>query len=326
MKSVQLVASSIKEDELPSEFIRPENEQPRLTTFQAQHVQVPVLDFGTGETEKLVELVVDASRKWGLFQIVNHGIPNEVIGNLQNAGKQFFDLPQKEKERYAKDPESKCIEGYGCRLKNGWVDHLFNKIWPPSAIDYRFWPTNPPQYRSAAEEYAKHLHEVVNKLLRCLSVGVGLAAEDLKTAIGGEELNYNMKINYYPPCPRPDLALGVPAHTDLCAITILVPNEVQGLQVFQDENWYDVAYIPNALIIHIGDQIEILSNGKYKAVFHRSVVNKEKTRMSWPVFMEPPPHLEIGPHPNLISEQNPPKYKTKKFSDYVYCKLNNLPQ
>lgn len=112
--------------------------------------------------------------------------------------------------------------------------------------------------REATEEYGKHLHEVVEKLLRCLSVGAGLVAEDLRTAVGGDELVYNLKINYYPPCPRPDLVLGVPAHTDLSALTILVPNQINGLQVFRDQHWYDVAYIPNALIIHIGDQIEVI--------------------------------------------------------------------
>lgn len=102
------------------------------------------------------------------------------------------------------------------------------------------------------------MHGVVEKLLRTLSLGLGLEGEELKAAVGGNELVYLMKINYYPPCPRPDLALGVVAHSDMCAITILVPNEVQGLQAFLDGSWYDVKYIPNALIIHIGDQIEVM--------------------------------------------------------------------
>ncbi|KAK4481288.1 hypothetical protein RD792_012173 [Penstemon davidsonii] len=327
METVQAVASN---QEFPSEFIRPEDEQPGLTTFKGQPPQIPVIDFGL--SENLVQSVFDASCEWGFFQIVNHGIPSEVLGNLQRVGKQFFELPQEEKEVYAKDPKGKSVEGYGTKLqkevegKKGWVDHLFNKIWPPSAIDYKFWPKNPPDYREATEEYAKHLHEVVNKLLRSLSLGLGLEAEELKKGVGGEELVYNLKINFYPPCPRPDLALGVPAHSDMSALTILVPNEVQGLQVFQHGNWYDVSYIPNALVIHIGDQIEILSNGKCKSVVHRTTVNKEKTRMSWPVFMEPPPHFEVGPHFKLVSDENPPKFETKKFSDFVYCKLNKIPQ
>ena len=55
-------------------------------------------------------------------------------------------------------------------------------------------------------------------------------------------------------------------------------------------------------------------------------MNKEMTRMSWPVFLEPPPDLVIGPLPKLISEDDPPKYKTKKYCDYVFCKLNKIPQ
>ena len=72
--------------------------------------------------------------------------------------------------------------------------------------------------------------------------------------------------------------------------------------------------------------MQILSNGKYKAVLHRTTVNKERVRMSWPVFLEPPSKHVVGPHPKLVDEKNPAKYKTKKYDDYVHCKLNKLPQ
>ena len=72
--------------------------------------------------------------------------------------------------------------------------------------------------------------------------------------------------------------------------------------------------------------MQILSNGKYKSVLHRTTVKKDMTRMSWPVFLEPPPELAIGPLPKLTSEDNPPKYKKKRYCDYVYCKLNKIPQ
>ncbi|KAG6390381.1 hypothetical protein SASPL_148115 [Salvia splendens] len=136
-----------------------------------------------------------------------------------------IDLGGDEADKRSKQRVGDFPSGYGTSLqkeiegKKGWVDHLFHKIWPSSAVNYNFWPKN-PSYREANEEYAEKL----------------------------------LEINYYPPCPRPDL--GVVAHTDMSAITILVPNEVQGLQVFRDGHWYEVKYIPNALIIHIGDQIE----------------------------------------------------------------------
>ena len=103
------------------------------------------------------------------------------------------------------------------------------------------------------------MHGVVNKLYRLLSLDMGLEENELKEAVGGDNLVYLLKINYYPPCPLPDLAVGVPAHTDMSAVTILVPNEVQGLQANKNGLWYDVKYIPTALIIHIGDQLEVPS-------------------------------------------------------------------
>lgn len=71
---------------------------------------------------------------------------------------------------------------------------------------------------------------------------------------------------------------------------------------------------------------QILSNGHYKSALHRTTVSKEKARMSWPVFCSPPGELVVGPLPELISEENPAKFKAKQFKDYQYCKLNKLPQ
>ncbi|KAG9139614.1 hypothetical protein Leryth_024023 [Lithospermum erythrorhizon] len=305
VERVQAIASLSKTlHTIPSEYIRSEKEQPAITTFHGVVLEVPVIDLSEPNQDNIVKQISEASRDWGIFQVVNHGITNELISKLQQVGKEFFELPQEEREKIAKTDDS--IEGYGTKLqkevegKKGWVDHLFHKIWPPSAINYQFWPKNPPSYRETNEEYAETLRGVSKKMFDYLSLGLGLEAGELEKAAGGDDIVYLMKINYYPPCPRPDLALGVVAHTDMSILTILVPNEVQGLQVFRDDFWYDVKYIPNALIIHIGDQAEILSNGKYKSVFHRTTVNKEQTRMSWPVFLEPPPDVFISLFLTLI--------------------------
>ncbi|KAJ4964101.1 hypothetical protein NE237_024040 [Protea cynaroides] len=332
VERVQAIASfSIPADTIPAEFIRPETEQPGITTYHGPVPEIPTVDFGDPDQENLVRMVSDASREWGLFQIVNHGIPNEVIEKLQKVGREFFELPQEEKETVARKPgvNSFTIEGYGTNLKKGdekksWVDFLFHNIWPASRVNYQFWPKNPPAYREANEIYAQHLKGVVDKLLKTISQGLGLEGNAIKDAVGGEELEYLLKINYYPPCPRPDLTLGVPAHTDMSVVTVLVPNEVPGLQVFKDDRWFDAKYIPNALIIHIGDQIEILSNGKYKSVLHRTTVNKEKTRMSWPVFCSPPAEMVIGPLPQLVIEDSPSKEANEIYTQHLKGVVDKL--
>ena len=143
--------ASVCMDAIPSEYIRAENEQPAITTVAGTVLEVPVIDMD--DEENLVRLIAEASREWGIFQVVNHGIESEVIRKLQKVGKEFFELPQEEKELYAKPAGAQTVEGYGTKLqkevegKKGWVDHLFHKIWPPSAINYQFWPKNPPSYR-----------------------------------------------------------------------------------------------------------------------------------------------------------------------------------
>lgn len=149
---VQSLASQSKET-IPAEFVRSETEQPGITTVHGTQLGVPIIDFSNPDEDKVLHEIMEASRDWGMFQIVNHEIPSQVIEKLQAVGKEFFELPQEEKEQYAKPADSTSIEGYGTKLqkevdnKKGWVDHLFHRIWPPSDINYRFWPKNPPSYR-----------------------------------------------------------------------------------------------------------------------------------------------------------------------------------
>ncbi|KAF2296671.1 hypothetical protein GH714_001056 [Hevea brasiliensis] len=302
VERVQGIASTFR-DNIPEAYIRSEQEQPALTTVHGLDPGVQVIDMSDPDQEKVHGLIINASQEWGMFQIINHGIPSEVIIKLQNVGKEFLSFRKKRKKF--------MLNHQGLRKA---MEHFFKKKWRARKAG------------EANEDYAKHLNRVADKLLKTLSLGLGLKEHELKEAMGGENLQYLLKINYYPPCPRPDLALGVVAHTDMSSLTILVPNDVQGLQASRDGKWYGVKYIPNALVIHIGDQLEILSNGKYKSVLHRTTVNKEKARMSWPVFLEPPFRFTIGPHPKLVNGENPAKYTSKKFDDYCYCKLNKIPQ
>lgn len=112
-------------------------------------------------------------------------------------------------------------------------------------------------HREVTEEYNKEMMRITDEVLKLLSEGLGLEEKVLKSCLGGEDIEMEMKINMYPPCPQPELALGVEPHTDMSALTILVPNDVPGLQVWKDGNWVAVNYLPNALFVHIGDQLQV---------------------------------------------------------------------
>ncbi|KAL2335143.1 hypothetical protein Fmac_016356 [Flemingia macrophylla] len=316
--------------EIPPQFIRPANERPE-NTKASEGVNVPLISLSQ-PYHLLVKEIAEAASEWGFFQVTDHGISNTLIQRLKEVGTEFFSLPHEEKEAYANDPSIGKFEGYGTKMtknldqKLEWVDYFFHLMAPPSKVNYDMWPKFPSSYRDVTEEYNKEMLRVTDKVLEVLSEGLGSEKKVLKCSLGEEEIQAEMKINMYPPCPQPQWALGVEPHTDMSALTILIPNEVPGLQVWKDDSWISVNYVQNALLIHVGDQLEVLSNGKYKSVLHRSLVNKEEMRMSWAVFVSPPHEAVIGPIPSLINHQNPPKYSTKTYADYRYRKFNKLPQ
>nr|AUM57425.1 flavonol synthase [Camellia fraterna] len=316
--------------ELPAKFIRPAHEQPE-NSKAIEGVTVPVISLSQPH-DVVVDELSKACSEWGFFLITDHGIEPSLIGRLKEVGEEFFKLPQKEKESYANDPSSGSFEGYGTKMtknldeKVEWVDYYFHIMHPPKKLNHDMWPKNPSSYRGVTEEYNVEILRTTNKILELLSEGLGLDGKVLNSSLGGDEIEFEMKINMYPPCPQPQLALGVEPHTDMSALTLLVPNDVPGLQVWKDGNWVAVNYLPNALFVHVGDQLEVLSNGKYKSVLHRSLVNKERTRMSWAVFVVPPHEAVIGPLPELIDEKNPAKYSTKTYAEYRYRKFNKIPQ
>ncbi|KAH9321471.1 hypothetical protein KI387_016110 [Taxus chinensis] len=323
---------------IPAQFVRPFHERPgAIGSDGPSDLRLPLIDLANLDVsghlcEKTVSEIGSAAQQWGLFQIVNHGISEELIQRLQGVGKEFFEIPQEEKERYANNAAAGVLEGYGTKLAHNidgkleWIDYFLHMLWPPSKRDFKTWPNHPPTYREVNDEYGRAILGVMNKLLTALSISLGVQECGLKEALGGEDLELEMKINYYPPCPQPELALGVEPHTDMSALTLLVSNEVPGLQVHNNGRWVTAVYVPNAITVHIGDQLEVLSNGKFKSVLHRSLVSKDKVRMSWPVFCAPPADQVIGPMKELINEDNPPLYNAKTYAEFKHRKINKLVQ
>ncbi|KFK29948.1 hypothetical protein AALP_AA7G198700 [Arabis alpina] len=205
--------------------------------------------------------------------------------------------------------------------KIGTVDQLSHNIWPPSSVNYKYWPKNPLDYREVNEEYTRQIKMLSEKIMEWLSKGLGLQGEAVKEVMS----EYMMLVNYYPPCPHPDLIQGLDPHTDVNGFTLVLPNEVPGLQVFKDDHWIDLKHIPSAIIVIIGDQILRLSNGRYKNVLHKTTVDKERTRMSWPVLVRPTYDTVVGPFPELTSQDDPPKFKPIAYKDYIYHKFSKLP-
>ncbi|KAJ6415318.1 hypothetical protein OIU84_004164 [Salix udensis] len=325
---------------IPKEYIRPQEELTSIGNVfeeekKVEGPQVPTIDLEGIESEDKVvrekcrEELVKAAKEWGVMHLVNHGIPDDLIDRVKKAGKAFFDLPIEEKEKYANDQASGNVQGYGSKLANTasgqleWLDYFFHLIFPEDKRDNSVWPKTPCDYTEVTSEYSRLLRSLANKVLSVLSIGLGLEEGRLEKEVGGlEELLLQMKINYYPKCPQPELALGVEAHTDISALTFILHNMVPGLQLFYEGKWITAKCVPNSIIMHIGDTVEILSNGKYKSILHRGLVNKEMVRISWAVFCEPPKEkIILKPLAETVTEAEPPLFPPRTFAQLMEHKL-----
>ncbi|KAJ7965760.1 putative 2-oxoglutarate and Fe(II)-dependent oxygenase superfamily protein [Quillaja saponaria] len=127
-------------------------------------------------------------------------------------------------------------------------------------------------------------------------------------------------VNYYPPCPQPEIAKGLPPHTDFTIFGHLLETGHNGLQVQHDGKWVSVNPLPNSYLIHVGDQLEILTNGKYKSVVHKVSVNNKTRRMSIGLGYLPPVETAISPAPELVSEDHPPAFRAITYAESLELK------
>jgi hypothetical protein len=66
-----------------------------------------------------------------------------------------------------------------------------------------------------------------------------------------------LSVNHYPSCSEPSLTLGITKHSDPNLITILLQDDVSGLQVFKDGEWIAVEALPHAFVINVGYQLQV---------------------------------------------------------------------
>ncbi|KAH9324678.1 hypothetical protein KI387_004856, partial [Taxus chinensis] len=305
--------------EVPARYIVPCDQRPS-PALEAQHF-IPAINLAANHSETVTQMA-QASQHWGFFQIINHGIPLPLLESIKGVSQEFFDLPLEEKRKQCPvRPGNNILEGYGRFFDISddtildWDDALIHYISPPSLKAVEHWPKNPLTYRETYEKFGEEVLRVTEKLLVLLSEGLGLDPDYVQTLI--KEPVLRLRINYYPPCPQPDLVHGSKPHSDASLLTVLLDNDVEGLQVLKDAEWYNVSLVPGALVVNIGDLLQIISNGKYKSAEHRAAVNTNQFRMSIVLFLGPQGDVMIAPAPQLIDEAHPALYQSTIAGEYM---------
>ena len=113
------------------------------------------------------------------------------------------------------------------------------------------------------ESYTKEIRKLCKDLLKFIALSLGVGGNVFEEMFGVSV--QAMRMNYYPACPRPDLVLGLSPHSDGSALTVLQQGKrsTVGLQILKNGTWVPVQPVRNALVINIGDTIEVTTFGSF---------------------------------------------------------------
>ncbi|CAN1847232.1 Protein SRG1 [Linum perenne] len=288
---------------VPPRYIR-RDDQDRPLDIINPTVQVPVIDveklYDDDEDQELGRLH-EACKDWGFFQLVNHGVSDSLLERVKAEVTKWFNIPMEEKKKFWQ--RAGDMEGYGQAFvvseeqKLDWGDMFYVTTLPTHLRRPHLFPMLPLPLRDTLEEYSAALKILAMKILNQMAKALRMDEKEMKVLFE-EEGWQQFRMNYYPP------------------ILLQVTADTQGLQVKKDGYWVPVMPLAGALIVNVGDILEIVSNGVYRSIEHRATVNSEKERISVATFLSPRLDGEIGPAPSLVTPNSPAQFRRISVPDY----------
>ncbi|KAG6497942.1 gibberellin 3-beta-dioxygenase 1-like [Zingiber officinale] len=290
--------------------------------------RVPVVDLARPDAARLIGR---ACEEWGAFQLTGHGVPVELLRRVEGQARRLFSLPSAHKLRAARRDGGST--GYGSAAiskffsKQFWSEG-FTVIGSPRDDARKIWPDDHEDFCGAIEEYSRLMNDLARRLMHSMLFSLGLSEEEIGWAAPLKAHHEGMpalQLNYYPRCPEPDRAMGLAEHTDSSLITILHQSSgVAGLQLLRHggggPRWVAVEPVTEALVVNVGDLFQLMSNGRFRSVMHRAVVDRTRTRISVAYFCGPPPELKISPVEKLMGPDQGPVYRGVTWPEYLHLK------
>jgi isopenicillin N synthase-like dioxygenase len=297
--------------------------------------QVPIIDVAQlfrdisgNAASDAIDQIAQACKTWGFFQVINHGINSEQIESVWRQTHGLFALPLEEKLEIQRSRENPW-GFYNNELTKNQRDKKEVFDFTREGVDPIYgqrnrWPQGRDEFRSTMMDYLDACTELSLKLLEAFCLGLDLPADFMRRDFDGNHTGF-VRLNYYPiKDPMADSGdehqasadLGIHHHTDAGGLTVLLQDQVSGLQVYRDGFWYDIPTVEGAMVINTGDMMQVWSNDIYKAAIHRVLAMDTRERYSIPFFFNPAANCKVSPLPSVIDEQNPSRYQPIEWGSF----------
>jgi isopenicillin N synthase-like dioxygenase len=263
----------------------------------------------------------------GFLQLIGYGAVPGQVGALTAAAARFFALPLQERIRLDNrlSPHFRGYTRLGHEITAGRADAREQIDFAPEQAPvrrelwdapYRLlegpnqWPDDTvPELRPLAGQWAELLSAVSRELTRAVAAALALPEAHFDPYFVGEPHWFGKLIHYVGAADGTDLQ-GVGPHTDWNFLTLLLQDDVGGLQArpVGTDRWIDVPPVDGALVVNIGEMLEVATHGYLVATPHRVLpCAPGRTRDSVGFFWAPrlDASLDAVPLPRQYAEQAP---------------------
>jgi isopenicillin N synthase-like dioxygenase len=293
---------------------------------------IPVVDLASSDAPRQIR---EACRDIGFFYIANHGVPQALMDAELDWARRFFGAPA-EVRMQAAMAKSKCMRGYEPPGKQALEantppdlrerfymgvdlgpEHPYVKKAVPNHGPNQ-WP-DLPGFREQNELYFSTLLDLGRKLMRLLALSLELK-ESFFDAMVAEPFAL-MCLNYYPPRPAgaPEGQLGAGAHTDWGGVTLLLQDDLGGLEIrTRSGEWVRADPVPGTFVVNLGDMIQRWTNDLYVSNLHR-VLNRQsaRARASVALFFNPDYFTRAECLPGCFSAERPARYAPCTVGEHI---------
>ena len=263
----------------------------------------------------------------GFFYMVDHGVPQALAGEVLAGAQALFDLPETAKRAVAK-ALSGANRGYeplrGQTLQAGGPADLKEGFYiGVEGAPGRFnqgpnqWPADLPGLPPVMMAYHRVMTALAERLMGGLALSLGLP-EAAFAAFCRDPIAI-LRLLHYPPQPPSEPGLGAGAHTDFGALTILMQDEVGGLEVYDRavDAWTPAPPMAGAYIVNLGDLIARWTNDRYRSTPHRVVNRSGRRRYSVPFFFSGAPDYGVACLPGCLPPGERPKYPPTTVEGHI---------